>query len=394
MKLTEKLLYNSIALYHINKKGGEMLKDLNKVLSKENLTASQLLEMSNASFIQTNANEVLGTAQVGFGQEFVQNTILSNELIERLRLGDSLLVDATIKLMTNKSMNFPVRWGRLRMTLTTENVNAPTGGAVNPSQIQKAGTVSINLTAKEMKITVYYSDTWLEDSVISVAEYVLQAITDAYDSSIHEILINGDVATGLNANINIIDGNTTALPQGAVTDLLLADGWRKLAFTNLAVVDALANFVISNLRTARASMGVKWLDPKNLRLVPDIQSYTTLMNMTQVETMEKFGDTATIKNGVLTAIDGVKIVNREEMTKTLATGKHSVNPALNIKGSMLVIHTPSILVWIRRDLTTETSRYAEDGVTGITGTARIAVTIDNTQNNISPTSPASLIVNI
>jgi len=394
MKLTEKLLYNSIALYHINKKGGEMLKDLNKVLSKENLTASQLLEMSNASFIQTNANEVLGTAQVGFGQEFVQNTILSSELIERLRLGDSLLVDATIKLMTNKSMNFPVRWGRLRMTLTTENVNAPTGGAVNPSQIQKAGTVSINLTAQEMKITVYYSDTWLEDSVISVAEYVLQAITDAYDSSIHEILINGDVATGLNANINIIDGNTTALPQGAVTDLLLADGWRKLAFTTTSVVDALANFVISNLRSARAKMGVKWLDPKNLRLVPDIQSYTTLMNMTQVETMEKFGDTATIKNGILTAIDGVKIVNREEMTKTLATGKHSVNPALNVKGSMLVIHTPSILVWIRRDLTTETSRYAEDGVTGITGTARIAVTIDNTQNNISPTSPASLIVNI
>jgi len=394
MKLTEQLLYNSIALYHINKKGGEMLKDLNTILSKDKTSVSDLLQMDNASFIQTNANEVLGTTQVGFWQEFVQQTILSSELIERLKVGESLLVDATIKLMTSKSMDFPVRGGRLRMSLTTENVNSPLWGATDQSQVKKAGTVSVNLTAKEMKITVYYSDTWLEDSVVSVAEYVLQAITEAYDSSIHEILINGDIATWLNANINIIDGNTTALPDGAKTDLLLADGWRKLAFTTGATVDALANFVISNLRSARAAMGVKWLNPKDLRIVPDITTYNSLMNLTQVETMEKFGDAATIKSGVLVAIDWIKIVNREEMTKCLATGKQSSNPALNVKGSLLVIHTPSILVWIRRDLTTETSRYAEDGVTGITGTARIAVTLDNTQNNIEPTSPSALVINI
>jgi hypothetical protein len=55
---------------------------------------------------------------------------------------------------------------------------------------------------------------------------------------------------------------------------------------------------------------------------------------------------------------------------------------------------PSVIVGIRRGLTTELSRYAEDGTTGVTGTARVAVTLDNTQNNTLATSPSALIVNI
>jgi hypothetical protein len=60
-------------------------------------------------FLKTNANEVMGTEQVGFGKEWVEETILSSELIERLKLSDSLLVDATIKLMDGKSLDIPVR---------------------------------------------------------------------------------------------------------------------------------------------------------------------------------------------------------------------------------------------------------------------------------------------
>jgi HK97 family phage major capsid protein len=91
------------------------------------------------------------------------------------------------------------------MTLQTEQTAKPTGGASNADQIKKAGTASINLTASKMAITIYYSDEWLEDSLIAVAEYVLSAITEAYESSIHEVLINGDTTTGASVNINIID---------------------------------------------------------------------------------------------------------------------------------------------------------------------------------------------
>lgn len=396
MKLTEQLMYNAITLYHANKIGWDMAKDLNSVLSSEKwLTVDKLLNLSAKDFIKTNANEVMGTTQVGFWKEFVEETILSTELIERLRIGGSLLVDATIKLMTGKSLDVPVRGWRLRMTLQTEQLNAPTGGASNTDQVKKAPTLSINLTAKEMRITIYYNDSWLEDSVIGVAEYVLQAITDAYDSSIHEILLNGDTTTGLNVNINAIVGNTSALPDGNKTDLILADWGRKLAFDNSATVDALTNLAIENIRSARAKMGAKGIDPTKLRMVPDLETYTELMNLTQVETIEKFGEAATIKNWVLEALDWIKIINREEMLRALATGKNDLTtPANNVLWAILIVHTPSINVWIRRGLDTELSRYAEDKTTGITGSARVAVTYDNTQNNILPTSPTALVINI
>lgn len=37
--------------------------------------------------------------------------------------------------------------------------------------------------------------------------------------SIHQIILNGDIDTGATTNINIIDGNTSALPDGNKTDL-------------------------------------------------------------------------------------------------------------------------------------------------------------------------------
>lgn len=391
--LTNELFYNSILLYHANK-NADMKADLNKVLSKDNLTVDQLLKSKALDFIKTNANEVMSTGAVGFGKEFVEETILSTELVERLKVTGSLLVDATIKLMSGKSLDVPVQGKRLRMTIGTEKVNAPTGGASDTAQVKKAGTASINLTATKMNITIYYSDEWLEDSVVAVAEYVLNAITDAYESSIHEVLLNGDTTTGANVNINIIDWNTTALPDGNKTDLLMSNWIRKTAISKSATVDAGWNLAIENIRSARAKMWVKGLDPNKLRLCPDVQTYFELMNLTEVETIEKFGDAATIKNGVLEALDWIKIVNREEMLRATANGKISATAGNNTKGQIAIVYTPSVYVGIRRWLTTELSRYAEDQVTGVTGTARIAVTIEDEQNNIGATSPCALIVNI
>jgi hypothetical protein len=65
MFLTNEIMYNAIVLLHVSKKGDKMLKDLNNVLkSKDNLTVSQLLNMSVRDFMKTNANEVMGTEQV------------------------------------------------------------------------------------------------------------------------------------------------------------------------------------------------------------------------------------------------------------------------------------------------------------------------------------------
>lgn len=391
----EALFYNAIAIMHVNKKGGDMLTDFANALknSGETHSVSQLLDMTGEQFLKTNANEAMSTGQAGFGQEFVQEVVLSSELIERLQVDGSLLEGATIKTMTAKTLDLPVRGAKIRMVGTTENSNAPTGGAV-AGENKKAKTASVSLEAKTLIVTIYYSDELLEDSVINIAEYVMGELTAAYETSVHEIIINGDVDTGANTNINIIDGNTSALPDGNKTDFLKFDGIRKLALQKGAVVNAGGNLALESIRSARAAMGAKGLDPSKLRLVPDISSYFELMNLSPVETMEKFGDAATVKNGVLVAIDGIKIVSREEMVKATATGEISANPALNTAGAMAIVHVPSMIVGIRRGLTTETSRYVEEQLTGVTGSARIALTFNDVQNSKVATSPVALIRNI
>lgn len=391
----EALFYNAITLMHVNKKGGDMLTDFAAALknSNETHTVSQLLNMTGEEFLKTNANEAMSTGQAGFGQEFVQEVVLSSELIERLNVDGSLLEGATIKLMNSKTLEAPVRGKKRRMFSTVENDSAPTGGAV-AGENTKARTASVSLEAKTLIVTIYYSDDLLEDSVIDIAEFVMGEITASYETSVHEILINGDTATTANTNINAIDGGVADLENGAKTETLLFDGGRKLAFEKSATVDAGGNLAVENIRAGRALMGVKGLDPTKLRLVPSLASYYELMSLSPVETIEKFGDAATIKNGVLVAIDGIKIVHREEMRKALASGKISKTAASNVKGSMLITHQPSVVFGIRRGLTTETSRYAEEQLTGVTGKARVALEFNDVQNNIDPTSPVALIHNI
>lgn len=387
-------LYSVLALSHIAK-NADMKQDFSHLLTKvgEAKTIDQLLNMPAEDFIKTNANEVMSTGQTGFGKEFVEEVVLVKELIERLQTSGNLLSRATIRHMTAKKMSFPVRGGKLRMVSVSENSTLPEVKNAK-GQMKKAVTASISMEAKTFAITIYISDELLEDSVINMANYIMTEIATAYETTIHEIIINGDTATGENKNINIIDGNTNALPDGDNTDILKFDGGRKLAITKGAVVDAGANLVIEHIRAARATMGVKGLNPKDLVLVPDIETYFKLMNLTEVETIEKFGDAATVKNGVLTALDGITIEMREEMVKANAAGKISKTASNNAKGQMLLVHTPSLNVGIRRGLTTETSRYGELMTTGVTGSARISVVLDDTQNNAQATSPASLITNI
>lgn len=139
----------------------------------------------------------------------------------------------------------------------------------------------------------------------------------------HQVILNGDTRTGANTNINIIDGNTSALPDGNITDVLLDDGARRVALSKSATVNATGALTLAHFRSARKLMGLKGVNPQDIVIVPDQDTYFSLLNLSQVETIEKFGDAATVKEGRIVAIDGMSIVNREEVPRATATGEVS-----------------------------------------------------------------------
>jgi HK97 family phage major capsid protein len=237
--MKQEVLYSALALAHAKNKGGEMLNDFTSMLtnSGETHTVDQLLSMSVNSFLRTNANENMTTQMVGFGKEFVEEVVLSAELIERLKDSDSLLADFIIKQMNARKIDIPVRGARVRMISTTELADQPIGTAPT-GQAKKAGTAKITLEAHTVVVTIYYSDELLEDSVIGMAQYVLGEIYTAYENTLHDLVLNGDTETGASANVNIIDGAVASLADGVKNSVLLADGLRKTAISRAAIVDA------------------------------------------------------------------------------------------------------------------------------------------------------------
>jgi len=396
-KFTSELMYNALALNYVAKQP-EMKADLNAVFAEEGLTVDKLLKMNGVSFLQTNANEVMNTGATGFGKEFVEKEILYSEILQRITNDGSLLTASSIKTMFADVEIFPVEGADVYMTNTTEAADKATG-TTPAGQNQRAGTLNFTITAKDLVVTVEISDQLARRSVVDIANYVLDKIAKALESTIHELVINADTATAANTNINAIDGAISALPKGgAKAATLNNDGLRKIAIANNTVtsptvIDALGNLDLSVIRAARAGMGEKGIDPTNLVLIPQRKAYFELLNLTPAETMEKFGDAATVKLGKIVAIDGMRIVYRKEFTLATDDGTISVTSANNDKSGIIIAYQPAINVGIREGLTTEEQRYASEKITAVTGSAVVGVTIENVTKDLDG-SPAALIVNI
>lgn len=388
---TKDFLYNAVALSHISK-NQEMTADLNKVLFDKGLTVEKLTRMNWLDFLQKNADEVMGADQTWFWKEWVEKEVLMTELIERMSNTESLLTYARQGLPDVDKIIFPVEWKKVRMISLEENKDQPQNKALTVQQVKKLVTPTIDVFTKEMIITTYFTDKLLRQSVIDIWNYVVKQIYDAYEFSAHNIILNWDTDTTSN-NINCFwNDPATTLESGLKTDVMLFDWARKQALNKNATVDATWNLDLSLIRAARAKMWMKWLNPKDLVIVPDVTTYYKILNLTQAETIEKFGDAATVKNWVIQAIDWIKIMNREELLPTNAAWQYTWS--WDTAWQILIIHIPSMLYWYTYGLNTEMSRYAEEKTTWITWSIGIWLAWNDYQNNVQPTSVASLIYNI
>lgn len=391
--MKKELIYSAIALNHIARNADKKA-DFNKVIASSWLTVDKLLSMTWEEFVKTNANEVMNTTETGFGGDWVEKSVIIPEILQRAKDSKSLLAYIKSWYPDANDIIFPVQWKRTRMIVLEENKDQPQNKTLTSQQVKRLATPIITIHSKEFIITIYVSDKLMRQAVVNIANYVLDEIYVAYENTAHQIILNGDVATADNTNINIIDWDVDNLPWGAKSDLLAFDGARKTAITNGSTINALANLDLSVIRQARAKMGIKGINPTNLKLVVSQGTYFALLGLTQVETIEKFGASATVTNWVLSAIDWIEIISREELGLTLANWTISEDTGDNVYDQAVLIHTPSMLFWTTYWLVLEESRYAEEKTTGYTGSVGLAAWWDNEQNNDQPTSPCVLIHNI
>ena len=134
----------------------------------------------------------------------------------------------------------------------------------------------------------------------------------------------------------------------------------------------------TKMGTGLKLLGKYGLDYNNCRIVPDAQTYLSMLGMTNVATIDKYGPAATILKGELARYRGIPILPSASHPLGEADGKCSTTAASNTKGSMSIYNRNFWKVGFRRGLTIEVDRSIQKRQLIMVVSFRIAVAAHGT----------------
>jgi HK97 family phage prohead protease/HK97 family phage major capsid protein len=245
--------------------------------------------------------KALDTATSGEGLDLVP-TDFSGTIHELIRAKLKVAGLFEIFPMPTKSYKLPVETADVIATLQGEKTTVQTGW---DSTEQTPTTSNAALTAVKARARIQISTELTEDSVVPIIPWVENQAARAIVRAIERGIINGQATADIDTGYGGI----------ASTDFRKAwDGLRyhyQNSLTSLGV--DLSTFSAANLRTVRKNMGVYGLYPDELAWICSIKGYLGqfLKNVSDVQTMDKYGPNATILSGELAKFDGIPIIVSE-----------------------------------------------------------------------------------
>jgi HK97 family phage major capsid protein len=175
------------------------------------------------------------------------------------------------------------------------------------------GTGNITFASKKFAARVLWSADLEEDSIVAIAPYVAYKVDLAHTDATEQAILNGDT-TGTHQ-----DSDTT----NAADARKAWKGLRKLALqvaSNGLSLD-LSTFNTTGLRNLRKKMGKYGIMPDRLAWIASINSFYSMLGLSEVLTIQNYGNNATVVTGELAKFDGIPIVVSEFQRQDLnATG--------------------------------------------------------------------------
>jgi hypothetical protein len=264
--------------------------------------------------------------------------------------------------MPSNPYDMPVEGG----DMTWYNSAEQTGYAPTEYTKSKAGTSKITFSAAKVSASVAVSAELTEDSIVNMQSYLETKFAKSWAEQMEYLILNGDEATGANTNVNLIDGTPTA-----GVSYLGVDGAIKKAFADSCTVDA-GTLELADFRAVRAKLGARGLDPSKLLCVLEGNTYFKTLSLAQVETIEKAGSMATVINGDLAMVDGMK-VSKSFTSLALGNSAGKIPAALGTLGRFVVLYLPNVLVGIKREMKIVVEYYGKTDQYIITAHGRFDV---------------------
>lgn len=334
------------------------------------------------------ATDPMYTGGSTIGQDWV-GTAYSNNIWEAIRganvvmnrIPEQVVPDGYSSIYVPLETSDPTWYGVSEATASDATLKVP-AATVTASQ---AATANKQLTLSKLGARVLYTQEMTEDSLIPFASQLQKQLVVSGGEILEHLMIDGDVETSANKNINSIDGT-----PAAGTVYLLQDGFRKLALvTNTANSrSASGSFQIEDYIDTLKLMGTAGLngaDPRAVAFLVDMNTYWANMKLPEVKTKDVYS-AATIENGFLKRAYGYEILPAFQMHRNSTaraantSGKVATGtPTNNTTGAILAVRFNQWKQAFKRRMTIETTRIANADSWEIVALIRWGMTYRDTE---------------
>lgn len=270
-------------------------------------TQTYQLLLNEIAHSDSSFRKALSSTTAGSGDEWVP-TQFSAQFIDDYRLALKVAALFQRVLMPDRSGPFtvPAQGGRLRMYLTGE---ATTDSATEIAAISP-GTRATTFTAVKHAGLINWSDEIDEDSAVAMAPLVLAELRQAMVDGEEESIISGDL-TSTHMDSDVTSGADIRKSYNGLRD-------HSGGSSGVAAVDT-GTKALATQRNIRKAMGRFGIYPSDMAWIEGISGYVQLLSITEVETLNVYGQTATVLSGELARLDGIPVIVSEFIREDLTT---------------------------------------------------------------------------
>lgn len=248
-------------------------------------------------------------------------------------------------------------------------------------------TIGPDLTVTELIAQVEWTYDMDENSVIALMPTLRAALAASGAEQADAFALNADGTDAATGNINLDDADPAATMyylsngQDGIRHQFLVDKTTQGVDVAAAIDDA-------HMSEMLALLGKYALDPAQCRIVPDVKTYLSMLALTNVVTVDKYGQNATIVTGELARYRGIPVLPSASMPLTEADGKVSTTAANNVKGQIAAYNRTQWKAGFLRKMLIEADRSITTRKMILVASFKIAIGCNGTRSTAKHTAGA------
>lgn len=321
-------------------------------------------------------SKALTATGAGTGDEYVP-TGMASTMWEDALLGSRVASQFATVAMPTDPWVWPLSWGPITFRKGTQNT---------ATTVTDPASASSTFTATELVAEVDFSYSLDEDSIIAVMPSLRTDFAVSAADYIDKFVMNADSTNAGTGNINLDDADPDddsyylSLGQDGLRHQILVDNTGQAADVSTTLTDAL-------LRTGIGKLSTYGVDPNRLVLFTNPKTYLlSMLGLTNVVTVDKFGPGATVLTGQLANYGGIAVIPTNSISLAEDDGKVSTVGANNDEGTIVIAHKDMWKVGYRRQFTLEVFRDVQKRMVVMVGSFRIAVGTRGTRSTNTHTA--------